>query len=431
MRENHLLSGWLRQPVVKLLKWPGSPAALRLLGGWVYLGRKADSDPQSRMPLSEVQRVLVIRLDEIGDVVLTTPLLRELRRNLPRAWITLVVKKTVYNLVANCPYVNEVLTFDWQAPLWRLYYTHLWRAWRLARRHLRPRRFDLALVPRWGYGDYYFAKPLAYLSGARGRIGFSEQCSNPDLLESAGDRLLTQALHHREPRHEVRRSLDLLEYLGGTVQDDSLDLWLTSQEREEARQRLTRQGLGPGDLLISLGPGASRIERQWPLSQFAELGSWIIRTYGARLLVVSGPGDEPLGQTLAQTLGDGVINLAGKTTLRQTTALISQSQLYVGNDSGPMHLAAAVGVPVVEISSFPGPGQPLHPRSPARFGPWGVPHRILQPAGPVPPCTKVCLATEPHCILGVTVALAQEAAAELLAATRKNPRVDREAGVTA
>ncbi len=80
--------------------------------------------------------MLVIRLDEIGDVVLTTPLLRELRRNLPRAWITLVVKKQVYNLVVNCPYVNEVLSFDWQAPIWRFYYTLLWRAWGLAREAL-------------------------------------------------------------------------------------------------------------------------------------------------------------------------------------------------------------------------------------------------------------------------------------------------------
>lgn len=422
---HHSFSDRLRQRVVKLLKWPASPAALQLLGGRVYAGRKAGSDAQASLSFWEAQRVLVIRLDEIGDVVLTTPLLRELRRNLPRAWITLVVKKQVYNLVANCPYVNEVLSFDWQAPSWRFYYTLLWRAWGLARRHLRPRRFDLALVPRWEYGEYYFAKPLAFLSGARDRIGFAEQCSNPVVQESATDRLLTRVLHHKEPRHEARRSLDMLEYLGGTVQEESLDLWLTPQEQEEARQRLARLGLGPGELLITLAPGASKPGRQWPINRFGELGAWLIRTYGGRLLVVGGLGDEPLGRTLAQTLGEGVINLTGQTTLRQTAALISFSQFFVGNDSGPMHLAAAGGVPVVEISSFPRLGQPLHPRSPARFGPWGVPHRILQPAGPTPPCTEACLATEPHCILEVAVAQVQGAVAELLAATWKNPQVYR------
>ncbi len=85
MRENHSLSDRLRQRVVNLLKWPASPAALQLLGGRVDAGRKAGSDAQASPSFWEAKRVLVIRLDEIGDVVLTTPLLREMRRNLPRA----------------------------------------------------------------------------------------------------------------------------------------------------------------------------------------------------------------------------------------------------------------------------------------------------------------------------------------------------------
>jgi heptosyltransferase-2 len=421
MPDKHSLAGRFRQWGVKLLKWPGSPAALRLLGGRVYAKQDpVGPDPRSTVPLSRVQRVLVIRLDEIGDVVLTIPMLRELRRNLPLAWITLVVKKPVYNLMAHCPYVDEVLGFDGQSPIWRWYYTHLWRAWRMAREHLRPRRFDLALVPRWEYNDYYFAKPLAYLSGARDRIGYSGQGSSPDPRGGGEDRLLTQVLQRREPCHEVRRSLDLLEFLGGIVQNESLDLWLTIPEQEEAQQRLARLGLEPGDLLITLGPGASKPEKQWPVSRFADLGSWLIRTYGARLLVVGGPGEEHLGRTLAQTLGRAVINLAGQTTLRQTAALISQSHLFVGNDSGPKHLAAAAGVPVVEITSFPRLGPPSHLRSPCRFGPWGVPHRILQPERPTPPCNQACLAPEPHCILAVTVAQAQEAAADLLTAARNH-----------
>lgn len=411
--------------------WPASPPALQLLGRWIYRGRRPDdSNPRPSKTLLGAERLLVIRLDEIGDVVLTTPLLRELRRNLPRAWITLVVNKLVHNLMKGCPYVNEVLSFDWRAPGWRRPYTQLLRAWELGRERLRPRHFDLALVPRWD-GDGHFAKPLVYLSGARRRVGYAEQGSSPSLRDDGPDRLLTQVLDCREPRHEVRRSLEMLEFIGGTVQDEHLDLWLTSQEQEEARLRLVRQGLESDDLLITLAPGASKKERQWPVSRFAALGAWLIQHYGARLLVVGGPGEEPLGRDLVQALGDRAINLTGQTTLRQAAALISLSRLFVGNDSGPMHLAAAGGVPVVELCSFSLVGSPQDPRSPARFGPWGVPQRILHPAGPTPPCTEACLAAEPHCILGVTVARAQEAAAALLAASREIQPVNRDAGVTA
>ncbi len=286
-------------------------------------------------------------------------------------------------------------------------------------------------MPRWGYGEYYFAQPLAFLSGARDRIGFAEQCSNPASGKVPTDRLLTRVLHHKEPRHEARRSLDMLEYLGGTVQEESLDLWLTTREQEEARQRLAGLRVGPDEFAHYPDAGCLKTEKQWPVNRFGELGAWLHQdVWGAppgggrarRRALGPDPGPDPGGRGHQP---------GGADALRQTAALISQSQLFVGNDSGPIHLAAAGGVPVVEISSFPHLGHPLHPRSPARFGPWGVPHRILQPAGPTPPCTEACLAAEPHCILEVTMAQVQGAVAELLAATCKNPRVYRKAGVTA
>ena len=116
-----------------------------------------------------------MRLDEIGDVVMTTPFLRELRRNLPGAWITLAVKPSLFNLVELCPYVNEVLTYEkeLQKSVAFALLRHHWRDIKSAVAFSRKQPYDLAIVPRWDT-DYYNASYLAYFSGAPWRIGYSE-----------------------------------------------------------------------------------------------------------------------------------------------------------------------------------------------------------------------------------------------------------------
>ena len=144
-----------------------------------------------KMVLSRLSRVLVVRLDGIGDVVLTTPFLRELRRTLPKAWITLVVEPQVHNLVACCPYVNEVLTYNRNTA--GRYPQHLrhWQALKLAWKHLWWRRFDVALLPRWDI-DFYHGSFVLYFSAARWRIGFSEQVTEQKRYLNRGfDRLFS------------------------------------------------------------------------------------------------------------------------------------------------------------------------------------------------------------------------------------------------
>jgi ADP-heptose:LPS heptosyltransferase len=101
-------------------------------------------------------------------------------------------------------------------------------------------------------------------------------------------------------------------------------------------------------------------------------------------------------------------------TLRESAAVLERCQLFIGSDSAPMHLAAAVGVPCVEISCHPVAGDPLHNNAPERFAPWGVPSKVVRPGAAVPPCTSRCDAEAPHCILAVTPALVLDAASALL-----------------
>jgi heptosyltransferase-2 len=158
----------------------------------------------------------------------------------------------------------------------------------------------------------------------------------------------------------------------------------------------------PGTRLIAFGPGAGEPRRRWPVTSFIEVGAALERTAEGRIVVVGGGEDRRLGQTLRRALGGGVIDVTGRMTLRQAAALLKRCALYVGNDSGPMHIAAAFGVPIVEISCHPATGSPAHPNSPVRFGPWKVPHVVLQPPGSEA-CVEACAATEAHCILAIGV----------------------------
>jgi heptosyltransferase-2 len=365
-----------------------------------------------------------VRLDELGDVVLSSPFLRELRRNASAAWITLVVKPEAYELVEFCPYVNELLTYDCRAggrvpQLWR----H-GRALKLAATHLWRHRYDLAVLPR-RETDLYYGTFITYFSGAPWRVGYSEDVDlNKQRRNSGFDRLLTHAIRGSGVNHAVECNLDVLRFLCCQVQDTRTELWLDEQDERFAKEYLARSGASGSGPLIAFGIGASNPRRIWPVERFAEVGSWAVDRHGARVLLLGGGGEEPLGEILQRELGSGVVNAVGRTTIRQAGSLLKHCALFVGNDSGPMHLAAAVGVPVVEISCHPQSGSLSSANSPVSFGPWGVPNRILQPSRPIAPCTDRCSAREAHCIRGVGVADVQQAITGLLVQTQSHSRGD-------
>jgi len=361
--------------------------------------------------LSKVKKVLVMRLDEIGDVVLFTPFLRELRRNLPDAWITLVVKPSVYNLVELCPYVNEVLTYDWNIQgrfaIERLH----GRALKLAWKHLWRRKFDLAIVPRWD-ADHYHASFVAYLSGAPWRVGYSENVIEHKSQANKGyDRLFTHLLDDRTLMHEVERNLDLLRFIGFTVKDEQLELWVSREDRAFADEVFRDK---KGGLIIGFGPsGGNSTLKQWPLSNFVELGRWLKTEYNANILIVGGPGEEGLRLELERELGSAAINMVGRTTLRQLASLLANCRFFIGNDTGSLHIAVAKNVPCIAL---------LGPTCQHRFGPWGKGHIVIQSSMPCSPCSKpqhldrcgTCLFESPKCIEGITVDQVKEAAAAQL-----------------
>jgi heptosyltransferase-2 len=361
-----------------------------------------------------LERILIVRLDEIGDIVMTSPLLRELRRLLPKTRITVVVKPQLYDLVSLCPYVDEVLTYDLAISTRRQELELHGRALRLAFKHLWRRGYDLAIVPRWGI-DFYHAGFIAYFSGAPLRLGYSVEVSS-DKKEVSGDRdkLFTHLLTDHSPKHEVERNLEIIRYLGGEVNSDKLELWFDKEDERFAENVVRPIKASGGELLVAIAPGAGSAKRMWPLSHYVEVARWLKKEFSARVLIIGGAGEEHLGHQMESVLGKAAFNVTGETSLRQTGALLKQCDFYIGNDTGPMHLAAGVGIPVIEISCHQQGGLPDHPNSPRTFGPWGVRNFIVQPSTPRYPCVQFCAATEAHCILGVDVETVKRAVTQMV-----------------
>ena len=325
------------------------------------------------MDLSRVKRLGVVRLDGMGDLVVTTPFLRELRRSAPLARITLVVRSEWLSLMRACPHVDEVLGFElsW-CPDYRLQ-RNLWNAWRWARQELRPRRWDAVLVPQAHFG-VLDARWLAWFSGARFRVGRREGFGAD---ADPGWTFLNEVRETPASGHDVTNTLSWLEALGGEVRDQSLFIDPGDAARAEASRHLAV--IPPDRVPVALGIGASQIEKVWPLDRFEEIGRRL-KAMGATLVLVGGSDFSEPARTLVGRLSEGVLDLTARLPLDVTAAVLGRCGFYVGNDSGPMHLAAAMGLPVVEIVGWSADVPETVIGTPKRIGPWGPRRRIVQPA---------------------------------------------------
>jgi heptosyltransferase-2 len=393
------MSAWSRRIgfVYQRLVPPGRDLQLLAEPLFRWQGRRR---PLAR--LLDAHRVLVIRPDRIGDVVLSSAFLRELRRSLPAAaHVTLLTRPEVRELVALCPYVDDILTYRWERPWNRSRWQRYRRAWTLARTQLWPRDIELAILPRWDV-DQENALVIAYLSGATYRAGYVQQVS---LAQAAGgdfSRLLTHAYRQPQIRHEVEHTLEMVRWLGGRVEEDRLELWLGAEDRLWAQAFLAQHGHRRERPLVALAPGTGEAKRNWPLERYTALAVWLQAGLGATVLLIGGPQEQPLAEAIQAALGGSGIVAAGHAGLRQTGALLEHCALYIGGDTGPMHMAAAAGATVVAISCHPRHGSPASPNAPVRFGPWGQGHIVLQPSAALSPCREQCTAREPHCITAVS-----------------------------
>ena len=352
------------------------------------------------------KKILVLRYRFIGDTILTVPFLRNLRSAEPDAYIAWVVAPGSSDIVQNIPYVDELIYWDPVTIHADSRGTHKTFGDKLAFiRDLRARCFDKVYVLKRSFGSAL----MAYLSGAGKRIGFATE---------GRSFLLTKAVPYRHDQHEVQNFLDVLRADRVPVTDDYLEYWTSATEEASVDELLSGNGLNPDDKVVAIHPFSSIIERGWHLDNFAALAT-SLSEMGYHPLLLGAPNDRNQFDTAADQFRLTSTDLIGKSSLRVTMALLKRCALFVGNDSGIMHLAAAAGIPMVAI---------FGPQSPVKFGPWSQLATVIYSQYPCSPCRQKffteCQSSskgKPDCIEVITVDQIVTACEKLLTGTGQKP----------
>ena len=384
--------------------------------------------PERPKDVSPNPSILVIRLDALGDLVLSTPLFRELKRNFPDSRITAVVQRNYAPLLETNPYVDEVLSLPYR-PKCSTHVMHRWHALRAAlnvySKQLRHRTSDLVLSPRWDV-DEDLATMLAVLIHARKCVGYTEHTSPAKSRLNRGfGRAFTHCLPAGPVQHEALRNLKLIDALGGTLAQTNPEIHLTAADHDCATQLLSR--VPAHRKLVALGIGAQAHGRRWPLKNYAACVISLHSEYDIQPVITCAPHERDYALGLASMLPiESIIECGSE--IRRSCALLARCHIFVGNDSGAAHLAAAMNCKTLVICRHPRSGDPNHPNSPVRFAPFSPSARVLQPEHGRDDCTTHCRHQEPHCILSVTVDQVVEAAMELLAAKHERQAIGMSRG---
>lgn len=327
-----------------------------------------------------IRSVLVVEAWQLGDAVLVTPLLVELRRLLPATRITMLCKAQTAVLLEQTGLVDDFVHFDfpWTAFTQKYHFARYSPA-PLAKlvATLRARAFDVVLDARMDVRNDLLLATI----GARRRVGYAA---------GGGDVLLSDALPAPgDGSHKIADWLGLLGALGMTAGGDATPrLALSEAERTAAGATLRRLGITPGATIVGIHPGARIATRRWPLERFAVVARHVKEVHGATVLLF----EEPDGYGSAMVGEGGAVPVRG--TLRELMALIARCNLVICNDSAPMHIAAALGVPTVSL---------FGPQRADWYGPAGEGHMVVQLADvPCRPCFDSCIFSEPFCLTGVT-----------------------------
>ncbi len=360
----------------------------------------------------------------VGDMVLLLPLLEQIHKTWPQASIDIACGSGACDLLSGVPGIKNVFICGSHRSKFAIpgVYKRIFRNLLLYRREIMQYEYDLAIAPRWGSILTSEAVYLAYLTGARERIGYSGSVDGGD---EAVNVLLTRVATGGQHEHETVRNVRLLERANLTPLETDAEaiscrpmqsLIGLAKERPAAElfKKLNLENRQGNQPYAVIAPGATNPYNVWPNSSLAEVIKKLYQQTGLFFYIVGSPGDARRCEELAQLTPGCAQSIAGQTNLQELAGLLFTAKLFIGMDSGTAHVAGALGVPTIVISPFPSTFAEDHPHSPERFRPCGPNVRVLQPEKPVPPCDPICSFPGPHCIQQILPAQVVTVSASLL-----------------
>ena len=295
---------------------------------------------------------------------MTTPTIRAIRKGFPNAHISILSKPWVAPVFENSPHIDNLMIYDGKGR-----HKGISGKLRLAR-DVKKYGFDVAILLQ----NAFEAALITFLAGIPIRIGY-----NTD----ARRMLLTHAVSCTDEikkQHQTQYYLNILNGVGMKTSNRDFSLKLGQKDRLRAGQILMNQGITSHDKLVGINPSATfGPAKQWPLDRYAQLADRIHEHTNARIIIFGGPPDQRLGKDISRIMQHPPIDLSGKTSLGEAMALIESCALFITNDSGLMHVAAALNVPLIAIFGS---------TNPTTTGPLSSKSRVVQVPMECSPCLK-------------------------------------------
>jgi heptosyltransferase-2 len=363
----------------------------------------------------EVRRILVLEYWNLGDIVMETPFLQNLRTQYPDAHIVLLTSPKVAPLIEHQGLVDQVVVVrvPWAQHYsrWRKYnpFSPLWFELIRTLKFLHRQNFDLAFTARADIRD----NCMMWLAEVRRRVGYA--------FGGGGFFLTDAVIPDLDRPHLSDRWLRLIEHVGKPIIERQPRLRLTQEEESLADRFLTERSIEQGEFLIGIHPGARSVIRQWGEENFLTLAQRLQAQFPGKILWFHDPNEKSPALNGTHSGLDGTRLLPLSLPLREFMAVLKRCRLFICNDSGPMHIAAALGVPVVAIF---GPTEPIW------FGPLGNDnHVVIHPGFWCRPCLDYCRFDQPYCMRAINVESVFETSVEALNALLINKTADNRIAV--
>jgi lipopolysaccharide heptosyltransferase II len=353
----------------------------------------------------EAKNILCLRLDTLGDVLMTTPALRAIKEGRPDRRITLLTSAVGAKITPLIPEVDDTLIYE--APWMKA------TAPRLSPQPdlqfieaLRCSRFDAAVIFTVFSQNPLPGAMLTYLAGIPLRLAHCRE--NPYQLLT---HWVPETDHFAQAhiRHEVQRQLDLVTTVGFHTQNEHLSLAVSEAAKRTMRKKLTAIGLDITKRWLVIHPGASAASRRYPAESFALVAEQLANIYGFQVLFTGIRSEKKLIESIQRNMQAVSFSLAGLLKIKEFAALLSLAPVLLSNNTGPVHIAAAVGTPVVDLYALTNP----------QHTPWKVPHRTLSYDVSCKYCYKsVCPMKHHHCLQLITPESVVEALLDLYEETQ-------------
>jgi heptosyltransferase-2 len=335
-----------------------------------------------------MKKILIRGPNWVGDAVLGIPAMKAVREHFPEAEITVFVRPWVAGLFTAAPFVDTV----WSEPK-----PSGVGDWTRISRSIRDRGFDLALL----FPNSFESALMMFLAGIPRRIGYA--------TDARGWMLTKSIKPADDARHQIYYYMDLVKILSTattTPSPPSVEINATSQERRDARTLLLAEGIPEGAPFLVLNPGAAYgSAKRWHIDRFARVAQTLSRELHLLIVLIGSEAERSISEQVNDRMTRSAVVLNGKTSLETLIGVLSESSLMITNDSGPMHIAAALGIPTVAV--FGSTDERV-------TGPYGPHTRIVKQAVECSPCLLRDCPIDHRCMNNVSVEDVCRAARELV-----------------